>query len=118
MIKINIKIGISYAPFLYAAMSLTVYGNISYCMQPYLVLYAVISHCMQPHLSLSASVSYCMRPCLLLYAAMSFTVATSPSLASECAPSPSTQMGGGGGGHTRLRDRGWGSPNSDDWRKA
>jgi hypothetical protein len=26
--------------------------------------------------------------------------------------------GGGGGGHTRLRVRGWGSPNSDDWRKS
>jgi hypothetical protein len=23
-----------------------------------------------------------------------------------------------GGGHTRLRVRGWGSPNSDDWRKC
>jgi hypothetical protein len=23
-----------------------------------------------------------------------------------------------GGGHTRLRVRGWGSPNSDDWRKS
>ncbi len=31
-----------------------------------------------------------------------------PSLASECAPTPRT----GGGGHTRLRVRGWGSPNS------
>jgi len=26
--------------------------------------------------------------------------------------------GWGGGGHTRLRVRGWGSPNSDDWRKS
>jgi hypothetical protein len=24
----------------------------------------------------------------------------------------------GGGGHTRLRLRGWGSPNSDDWKKS
>ncbi len=24
----------------------------------------------------------------------------------------------GGGGHTRLRPRGWGSPNFDDWRKS
>jgi hypothetical protein len=24
----------------------------------------------------------------------------------------------GGGGYTRLRVRGWGSPNSDDWRKS
>jgi hypothetical protein len=24
----------------------------------------------------------------------------------------------GGGGHTRLRVGGWGSPNSDDWRKS
>jgi hypothetical protein len=24
----------------------------------------------------------------------------------------------GGGGHTRQRARGWGSPNSDDWRKS
>ncbi len=23
-----------------------------------------------------------------------------------------------GGGHTRLRVRGWGSPNSNDWRKS
>ncbi len=23
-----------------------------------------------------------------------------------------------GGGHTRVRVRGWGSPNSDDWRKS
>ncbi len=23
-----------------------------------------------------------------------------------------------GGGHTRLRVSGWGSPNSDDWRKS
>jgi hypothetical protein len=37
-----------------------------------------------------------------------------PSLASECAPPPRT----GGGGHTRLRASGWGSPNSDDWKKA
>jgi hypothetical protein len=22
------------------------------------------------------------------------------------------------GGHTSLRERGWGSPNSDDWRKS
>jgi hypothetical protein len=29
-------------------------------------------------------------------------------------PSPRYQ----GGGHTRLRVRGWGSPNSDDWRKS
>ncbi len=36
-----------------------------------------------------------------------------PSLASECAPPPRT-----GGGHTRLRVRGWGSPNSDDLRKS
>ncbi len=38
-----------------------------------------------------------------------------PSLPSECAPPPGTK---GGGGHTRLRVRGWGSPNSYDWRKA
>jgi hypothetical protein len=31
-----------------------------------------------------------------------------PSLASECAPPPGTK------GHTCLRMRGWGSPNSDD----
>jgi hypothetical protein len=36
-----------------------------------------------------------------------------PSLASECAPSPGTK-----GGHTRLRVRGWGSPKSDDWRNS
>jgi hypothetical protein len=40
-----------------------------------------------------------------------------PSLTSECAPTPGTK-GLGGGGHTRLRVRGWGSPNSDDWRKS
>ncbi len=34
-------------------------------------------------------------------------------------PSPQHRGGGGGGGeHTRLRVRGWGSPNSDDWRKG
>ncbi len=38
-----------------------------------------------------------------------------PSLASECA-SPRVPKGGGGV-HTRLRVRGWGSPNSDDWRE-
>ncbi len=30
-------------------------------------------------------------------------------------PSPGIK---GGGGHTRLRARGWRSPNSDDWRKS
>jgi hypothetical protein len=35
------------------------------------------------------------------------------SLASECAPPP----GNKGGGHTRLRVRGWGSPNSNEWSK-
>jgi hypothetical protein len=39
-----------------------------------------------------------------------------PSLACECAPPPIT--GGGGGTHTRLRLKGWGSPNSDDMRKS
>jgi hypothetical protein len=38
-----------------------------------------------------------------------------PSITSECSPPPRT---GGGGGHTRLRVRDWGSPNSDDWRKS
>ncbi len=37
-----------------------------------------------------------------------------PSFANECAPTPGTT----GGGHSRLQVRGWGSPNSDDWRKA
>ncbi len=37
-----------------------------------------------------------------------------PSLASECPPTPNQR----GGTHTRLRARGWGSPNSDDWRKS
>jgi hypothetical protein len=36
-----------------------------------------------------------------------------PSLASV--PIPPNQEGGE---HTRLLVRGWGSPNSDDWRKA
>jgi hypothetical protein len=35
-------------------------------------------------------------------------------VASKCAPPPEP----GGGVHTRLRVRGWGSPNSDDWRKS
>ncbi len=34
---------------------------------------------------------------------------------SECAPPPPEPKGGG---HTRLRVRGWGRPNSDDWRKS
>ncbi len=38
-----------------------------------------------------------------------------PSLANECAP-PRNQRSGEG--HTRLRVRGWESPNSDDWRKS
>ncbi len=39
-----------------------------------------------------------------------------PSLASECAPPPQNR---GWGGHTHsLRVRGWGSHNSDDWRKS
>jgi len=33
-----------------------------------------------------------------------------PLAAGECAPPPF----GPGGGHTRLRERGWGSPNSDE----
>jgi hypothetical protein len=39
---------------------------------------------------------------------------SNPSLASECAPPPKT----GGGEHTHLRVRGWGSLNSDDWGKS
>jgi hypothetical protein len=35
-----------------------------------------------------------------------------PSLASECAPPPGTKE------REHSRVRGWGSPNSDDWRKA
>jgi hypothetical protein len=31
----------------------------------------------------------------------------------SAAPPPVTK---GGGGHNRLQVRGWGSPNSDDWR--
>jgi hypothetical protein len=34
-----------------------------------------------------------------------------PSAAGECAPPP---FGPGVGAHTRLRERSWGSPNSDD----
>ncbi len=34
-----------------------------------------------------------------------------PLAAGECAPHP---LGRGGGGHTRLRERGLGSPNSDE----
>ncbi len=36
-----------------------------------------------------------------------------PLAAGECAPPP-FGPGGGEGGHTRLRERGWGSPNSDE----
>ncbi len=36
-----------------------------------------------------------------------------PSLASECDPPPA-EPGARGGGHARLRVRGWGSPNADD----
>ncbi len=38
-----------------------------------------------------------------------------PSPASEFAPPPPGNQKGGG--HTRMRVRGWGSPNSDDWSK-
>jgi hypothetical protein len=38
-----------------------------------------------------------------------------PSLASECAPLPPSK--GGGGAHSPAGE-GWGSPNSDDWRKS
>ncbi len=38
-----------------------------------------------------------------------------PLTASECALPPGPK---GGGGHTRLRLNGWGSPNSYDWRKS
>jgi hypothetical protein len=38
-----------------------------------------------------------------------------PSLASECALPPQEPKGGG---HTRVRVRGWVSPHSDDWRKG
>ncbi len=34
------------------------------------------------------------------------------------APPSRTEGGGGGGAHTRLRVRGWGRPNSGDWRKS
>jgi hypothetical protein len=37
-----------------------------------------------------------------------------PSPARECAPTPGIK----GRRHTRLRVKGWGSPNSDDWRKS
>ncbi len=37
-----------------------------------------------------------------------------PPLSPASLPLP-TELGGG---HTRLRVRGWGSANSDDWRKA
>jgi hypothetical protein len=33
-------------------------------------------------------------------------------------PPPPDQRVGPGGGHTRLRLKGWGSPNSNDWRNA
>ncbi len=37
-----------------------------------------------------------------------------PLAASECALPPDQRVGG----HTRLRLKGWGSPNSNDWRNA
>ncbi len=37
-----------------------------------------------------------------------------PLAASECALPPGSK----GGGHTRLRLKGWGSPNSNEWRNA
>ncbi len=37
-----------------------------------------------------------------------------PLAASECALPPGQRVGG----HTRLRLKGWGSPNSNDWRKS
>jgi hypothetical protein len=45
---------------------------------------------------------------------ISTLLSPNPSLASECAPPPEP----GGGGYTRLRVRGWGSPNSDVRRKS
>ncbi len=45
------------------------------------------------------------------------SLASNPSLASECAP-PRPPPRTDGEGETRLRVRGWGSPNSDDWRKS
>jgi hypothetical protein len=39
-----------------------------------------------------------------------------PPLSLASVPFPRAQRGGGG--HSRLRVRGWGSPCSDDWRKA
>jgi hypothetical protein len=51
-------------------------------------------------------VPQCMSPCRNWY---------DPSLASECAPPPPRTKGWGA--HS-LRLRGWGSPNSDDWRKS
>ena len=38
-----------------------------------------------------------------------------PLLPQASVPSPADQRVGG---HTRLRLKGWGSPNSDDWRKS
>jgi hypothetical protein len=37
-----------------------------------------------------------------------------PFAAGECSLPPDQRVGG----HTRLRLKGWGSPNSDDWRKS
>jgi hypothetical protein len=39
-----------------------------------------------------------------------------PPLPQASVPSPRTKWWGGG--HTRQRLKGWGSPNSDDWRKG
>ncbi len=48
-----------------------------------------------------------------------------PLAAGECALPPRPKVGGahspaakGVGGHTRLRLKGWGSPNSNNWRNA
>jgi hypothetical protein len=50
-----------------------------------------------------------------LYVPSSELELSQPLSRQRVCPSPQNR---GGGGHTRLRVRGWGSPNSDDWRKS
>ncbi len=100
---------------LFAAMSLTVATMLPYCVQACFLIVLINSACKQ-HGSSMMSIH---DPGL--YASMSFRVPSSklglsqPHSRQRVCPFPQNQRGGG---HTRLRDRGWRSPNSNDWRKA
>ncbi len=68
----------------------------------------------------------CMAPDhkVLIYIYSTTLYSTSPRRNWDCPnPSPASEIAlppgpKGGGGHTRRRLRGWGSPISDDWRKS